>query len=88
MREYDLIADWYASERVTHTGVPESDRARSFHCNRRARSRYRLREDTMNGVVFRYFSFNVDGYRRMLREHDLTLDNFHPHANLSVASSL
>lgn len=24
MREYDLIAEWYASERVDHTGVPEA----------------------------------------------------------------
>ena len=24
MREYDLIADWYASERVSQTGVPEA----------------------------------------------------------------
>jgi len=27
--------------------------------------------------VFRYFSFSVDGYRRMLREHDLTLVDVH-----------
>ena len=25
MREYDLIAEWYASERVDHTGVPEAN---------------------------------------------------------------
>ena len=24
MREYDLIAEWYASERVDETGVPEA----------------------------------------------------------------
>ncbi len=24
MREYDLIAEWYASERIDHTGVPET----------------------------------------------------------------
>jgi len=24
MREYDVIAEWYASERVDHTGVPEA----------------------------------------------------------------
>ena len=24
MREYDLIAEWYASQRVDHTGVPEA----------------------------------------------------------------
>jgi len=35
------------------------------------------REDTMNGVVFRYFSFSVDGYRSILHEHDLTLVDVH-----------
>jgi ubiquinone/menaquinone biosynthesis C-methylase UbiE len=38
---------------------------------------YTAKEDTMNGVVFRYFSFNVDGYRRILRDHALTLVDVH-----------
>lgn len=35
------------------------------------------KEDTMNGVVFRYFSFSVDRYRSILREHHLTLVDVH-----------
>lgn len=31
------------------------------------------KEDQMNGVTFRYFSFTADNYRRILGEHDLTL---------------
>ena len=34
---------------------------------------YTAKEDTMNGVVFRYFSFSVDSYRRILGEHGFTL---------------
>ncbi len=32
---------------------------------------------TMNGVTFRYFSFSVDNYRRILRDHGFTLLNTH-----------
>jgi hypothetical protein len=34
-------------------------------------------EGTMNGVVFRYFSYSVDGYRRILGHHGLRLVDFH-----------
>jgi SAM-dependent methyltransferase len=34
-------------------------------------------ESTMNGVVFRYFSYSVDNYRRVLRDHGFTLIDFH-----------
>jgi SAM-dependent methyltransferase len=36
-----------------------------------------FKEDTMNGVVFRYFSFSRDGYRRILGEHAFTLVDVH-----------
>jgi SAM-dependent methyltransferase len=32
---------------------------------------------TMNGVVFRYFSYSVDNYRRFLGDHAFTLVDFH-----------
>ena len=35
------------------------------------------KEDTMNGVVFRYFSFSIDNYRRILGEHGFTLLDVH-----------
>jgi hypothetical protein len=31
----------------------------------------------MNGVPFRYWSFSVEGYRDLLREHGLTLIETH-----------
>jgi SAM-dependent methyltransferase len=31
----------------------------------------------MNGVQFHYYSFTVDGYRRILNEHGFTLVDFH-----------
>ena len=31
----------------------------------------------MNGVVFRYFSFSIDNYRRILGEHGFTLLDVH-----------
>jgi SAM-dependent methyltransferase len=31
----------------------------------------------MNGVEFRYYSFTMDGYRRVLVDHGLTLVDFH-----------
>ena len=34
-------------------------------------------EGTMDGVVFRYFSFSVDNYRRVLGDHSFTLENVH-----------
>jgi len=34
-------------------------------------------EGTMNGVVFRYYSFSIENYRRVLHEHGLTLRNVH-----------
>ncbi len=34
-------------------------------------------EGTMNGVVFRYFSFSIDTYRRVLGEHGFTLLDVH-----------
>ncbi len=34
-------------------------------------------EGTMDGVVFRYFSFSVDNYRRVLGDHCFTLENVH-----------
>ena len=35
------------------------------------------KEDKMNGVTFRYFSYSVDKYRRILRDHGLTLTDVH-----------
>jgi ubiquinone/menaquinone biosynthesis C-methylase UbiE len=35
------------------------------------------KEGTMNGVVFRYFSYSVENYRRILADHQLTLTNVH-----------
>ena len=35
------------------------------------------KEDTMNGVVFRYWSFTIDGYRRILEERGFALVDFH-----------
>jgi hypothetical protein len=43
VREYDLIAEWYASERVDQTGVPEA-MALVNASARRARARHRVRE--------------------------------------------
>jgi hypothetical protein len=34
-------------------------------------------EGTMDGVVFRYFSFSVDNYRRVLGDHGFTLESVH-----------
>jgi ubiquinone/menaquinone biosynthesis C-methylase UbiE len=34
-------------------------------------------ESKMNGVVFRYFSYSVDNYRRILSDHGFTLVDFH-----------
>lgn len=34
-------------------------------------------EGTMDGVVFRYFSFSVENYRRVLAEHGFTLVDVH-----------
>ena len=31
----------------------------------------------MNGVEFRYYSFTIDGYRRVLADHGLRLIDFH-----------
>jgi len=31
----------------------------------------------MNGVMFRYFSFSIDNYRRILADHGFTLANVH-----------
>lgn len=35
------------------------------------------KEDTMNGVTFRYFSFSRDSYRRILDEHGFVLRDVH-----------
>jgi SAM-dependent methyltransferase len=35
------------------------------------------KENTMNGVMFRYFSFSIDNYRRILADHGFTLANVH-----------
>ena len=35
------------------------------------------KEDTMNGVTFRYFSFSVENYRRVLGEQGFTLMSVH-----------
>jgi SAM-dependent methyltransferase len=35
------------------------------------------KEDTMNGVTFRYFSYSVDGYRRILADHGFRLIDVH-----------
>jgi SAM-dependent methyltransferase len=35
------------------------------------------KEDTMNGVAFRYWSFTIDGYRRILEERGFALVDFH-----------
>ena len=35
------------------------------------------KESQMNGVTFRYFSYSVDGYRRKLASHALTLVDVH-----------
>ena len=34
----------------------------------------------MNGVDFVYFSFTLDGYRRVLADHDLAVVEFHTDA--------
>ena len=34
-------------------------------------------EGTMNGVTFSYYSYSTEGYRRVLREHGLTLLDVH-----------
>jgi SAM-dependent methyltransferase len=35
------------------------------------------KEGTMNGVTFRYFSYSVDGYRRILASHAFSLVDVH-----------
>jgi SAM-dependent methyltransferase len=35
------------------------------------------KENTMNGVMFRYFSFSIDNYRRILADHGFTLLDVH-----------
>jgi len=35
------------------------------------------KEGTMNGVTFRYFSYSVESYRRILSDHSLTLVDVH-----------
>jgi hypothetical protein len=35
------------------------------------------KEDKMNGVTFRYFSYSVDNYRRILGNHDFNLVDVH-----------
>ena len=35
------------------------------------------KEDTMNAAVFRYWSFTIDGYRRILEERGFALVDFH-----------
>ncbi len=35
------------------------------------------KEDKMNGVTFRYFSYSVESYRRILADHGLTLTDVH-----------
>src|SRR4051794_6368385 len=35
------------------------------------------KEDTMHGVVFRYYSFSIENYRRILGDHGLTLTDVH-----------
>lgn len=177
MREYDLIADWYASERIDQTGVPEAttlaasiprgsivvdvgcgngipitrallreghrvvgldsssamlarlkqncpvafairgivqscpfadrvfdaavawgvmfhlnpeDAIRAIHNVSRILKRgapflftsgnadaFEAKEGKMNDVTFRYFSYGVDSYRRILGDHDLTLVDVH-----------
>jgi SAM-dependent methyltransferase len=35
------------------------------------------KDDTMNGVVFRYFSYSIENYRRILAEHQFRLTDVH-----------
>jgi len=35
------------------------------------------KEDTMNGILFRYFSYSIENYRRILDDHGLTLIDVH-----------
>ena len=35
------------------------------------------KEGKMNGVTFRYFSYSIDGYRRILADHGFTLIDVH-----------
>lgn len=35
------------------------------------------KESAMNGVMFRYFSFSIDNYRRILADHGFTLSDVH-----------
>jgi ubiquinone/menaquinone biosynthesis C-methylase UbiE len=35
------------------------------------------KDDTMNGVVFHYFSYSIENYRRILAEHQFTLIDVH-----------
>ena len=41
-------------------------------------------EGTMNGVLFRYWSFTIDGYRRILQAHGLELTDTHADAGGNV----
>jgi len=38
---------------------------------------FEAKEDTMNGVQFRYWSFTIDDYRRVLSERGFTLSDYH-----------
>lgn len=35
----------------------------------------------MNGVAFHYYSFTIDGYRRLLADNGLRLVSYHHHKN-------
>jgi SAM-dependent methyltransferase len=35
------------------------------------------KEDTMNGIMFQYFSFSIENYRRILADHGLALIDVH-----------
>ena len=38
---------------------------------------FAAKEDTMNGVTFRYYSFSIDNYRRLLSEQGFALTDVH-----------
>ncbi len=87
MHEYDLIADWYASQRTDQTGVPEVTAQVSRVLKPGGLFLFTSGDEDgcmdgepMNGVPFRYYSFTIEGYRDLLSTHRLTLEDTHTDA--------